>query len=247
MKQTRLLMGMPITVEIVDASAHAGAFDEVYDFLNYVDQTFSPYKDTSEVSRINRGELHPDDACPDMQIILELAEKTRVETYGFFDVWNNGKFDPSGVVKGWAIDEAANLLYMRDFENFYVDAGGDVQVYGKNSHGEDWHIGIRNPFNSDEVVKTVALSEKGIATSGFYNRGRHIYNPLNNDDPMEEVVSMTVIAEDVLEADRLATAAFVMGRDGIRFIEMLPEVEGYMIDRNKQAIPTSGFANYVLR
>lgn len=64
---------------------------------------------------------------------------------------------------------------------------------------------------------------------------------------MEEVVSMTVIAEDVLEADRLATAAFVMGRDGIRFIEMLPEVEGYMIDRNKQATSTSGFANYVLR
>lgn len=245
MKQTRLLMGMPITVEIVDAAADVAAFDEVYAFFSYVDETFSPFKETSEVSRINRNELKLEDACDDMRIIMELAEETRQDTFGYFDVWHNGRFNPSGVVKGWAIDEAANLLYRKGFRNFYVDAGGDVQVYGLNAEARPWRIGIRNPFNRRQVVKTVSMTEGGIATSGLYIRGRHIYNPHNDDDPMEEIVSMTVVGVDVLEADRLATAAFVMGVDGIQFIEFTPNVEGYMINRHGQATQTSGFATFL--
>src|SRR5690349_1892708 len=105
-------MGMPITVEIVDPPANAGVFDEIYTYFNYIDQTFSPFKETSEVSRVNRGELALEDTCRDMQTILDLADQTMRETGGYFNVWHNGVFNPSGVVKGWAIDEAASLLYM---------------------------------------------------------------------------------------------------------------------------------------
>lgn len=245
MKQTRLLMGMPITVEIVDAAATAAAFDTVYDFLAYVDTTFSPFKPDSEVCRIDRRELSPADACADMQMILRLAEQTRQETYGYFDVWHNDTFNPSGVVKGWAIDEAANLLYRQDFRNFYVDAGGDVQVYGHNADGQPWQIGIRNPFEPDQIVKTITLDEGGVATSGLYNRGAHIYNPFDDADALAEVVSLTVVAVDVLDADRLATAAFAMGPQGIQFIEMMPGVEGYSINRQGIATQTSNFARYV--
>ena len=242
MKQTRLLMGMPITVEIVDAAVTPAAFDDVYAYFTYVDNTFSPFKEDSEVSRINRGDLRLADACNDMQIIMQLAEETKADTNGFFDVWHNGTFNPSGIVKGWAIDEAANLLYGQGFRNFYVDAGGDMQIYGHNELGLPWHVGIRNPFNRKQVVKSVSLSDRGIATSGLYIRGRHIYNPFNDDDPLEEIASITVIGEDVIEADRLATAAFVMGRECIYFIESMPNVEGYMIDSHGQATQTSGFA-----
>ncbi|MCB9450597.1 MAG: FAD:protein FMN transferase [Anaerolineaceae bacterium] len=245
MKQTRWLMGMPITVEIVDASADAGAFDAVYDYFNYVDQTFSPFKETSEVSRINRGELALADACEDMQIILELAEQTKQETNGFFDVWHNGKFNPSGVVKGWAIDEAASLLYYRGFQHFYVDAGGDVQVYGRNAHGQPWRVGICNPFDLSQIIKTVTLDDRGIATSGSYMRGDHIYNPQNDADKLDEIVSITVIGPDILEADRFATAAFAMGKEGIYFIESRPGFEGYMIDRGGRATMTTQFHTYV--
>jgi thiamine biosynthesis lipoprotein len=245
MKQTRWLMGMPITVEIVDASANAGAFDDVYAYFHYVDQTFSPFKETSEVSRINRGELALADACDDMHIVLELAEQTKRETDGYFDVWHNGQFNPSGIVKGWAIDEAASLLYMRGFQNFYVDAGGDVQVYGMNARGQAWNVGICNPFNLNEIVKTVTLSDRGIATSGSYMRGAHIYNPRDDADALEEIVSITVIGPDVLEADRFATAAFAMGQKGIYFIESLPGFEAYMIDRTSQATMTTHFHEYV--
>jgi thiamine biosynthesis lipoprotein len=238
-------MGMPITVEIVDAWANAQAFDEVYDYFYDVDQTFSPFKEMSEVSQVNRGELRLEDTCADMQTILELAELTREQTGGFFDVWHKGKFDPCGIVKGWAIDEAASLLYRNGFRDFYVDAGGDVQVYGRNAENQYWTVGICHPFELDKIVKRVALDDRGIATSGSYLRGAHIYNP-HSSAPLDEIVSITVIGEDVLEADRMATAAFAMGRIGIHFVEKLPGFEAYMIDAQGQATMTSGFSSYVV-
>lgn len=245
MKQTRILMGMPVTLEIVDASVTAEVFDHVYSYFEYVDATFSTYKETSEISQINRGELKIADASADMQLIFALAEQTKQETDGYFDIQHNGKIDPSGIVKGWAIANAAEILRQKGFSNFYVDAGGDVEVMGKNSQGEDWRVGIRNPFNPQEVVKVFALANCGIATSGMYLRGNHIYNPRQPDDPLLEIVSLTVIGPDVYEADRFATAAFVMGRDGILFIESLEGFEGYAIDKNGRATLTSGLPAYI--
>ena len=245
MKQTRLMLGMPIIVEVVDASVKAEAFDRIFDYFGYVDATFSTYKSASEISRINRGELLLKDASSDMQLIFALAEQTQQETNGYFDIRNDGRIDPSGIVKGWAIYNAAQLLLNQGYENFYVDAGGDVQVMGKNAHEENWRLGIGNPFNLQESVKTLSLTNCGIATSGTYVRGDHIYNPLQPDDPLDEIVSLTVIGPDVYEADRFATAAFVMGQEGIAFIEQLDGFEGYMIDKHGRATLTSGFNRHV--
>ncbi len=249
MKQTRLMMGMPITVEIVDTvfaaspDKESAAIQAVFDYFAYVDATFSTYKDTSEIMRINRGELALDDASEDMRLIFALAEQTKRETDGYFDILHNGSYDPSGVVKGWAIDHAAALLRQHGFQNFYVDAGGDVQAAGKNEDGENWRVGIRNPFNIDQIVKVVGVSDMGVATSGTSIRGQHIYNP-KNSAPIEEIVSLTVIGANIYEADRFATPAFAMGREGILFIEALAGFEGYMIDCNGIATLTSGFASY---
>ncbi|MBI1255832.1 MAG: FAD:protein FMN transferase [Chloroflexi bacterium] len=246
MKQTRLMMGMPIIVEVVDASVTTEAFDQVFDYFAYVDAKFSTYKSESEISQINRGELTLEDASSDMQLIFALAEQTRQETDGFFDIRHGDSIDPSGIVKGWAIYNAAELLLDLGYENFYVDAGGDVQVRGKNAHGDLWRLGIGNPFNLHEIVKTLALTDCGIATSGTYVRGNHIYNPLNASDALDEIVSLTVIGPNIYEADRFATAAFAMGRAGIRFIEQLDDFEGYMIDKHGRATMTSHFARYVV-
>ena len=244
MKQTRMMMGMPIIVEVVDASVTAEAFNRVFAYFEYVDAKFSTYKPSSEISQINRGELTLENASSDMQLIFALAEQTRQETDGFFDIRHNGSTDPSGIVKGWAIDNAAELLFEQGYRNYYVDAGGDIQVMGSNANGENWRLGIRNPFNPSEMVKILSLTDCGIATSGTYLRGDHIYNPLDTGDPLEEILSLTVIGPDVYEADRFATAAFAMGRAGILFVEQLNGFEGYMIDRNGKATLTSGFALY---
>jgi FAD:protein FMN transferase len=238
-------MGMPVTLEVIDPNVTADVFDTVYAYFTYVDEKFSTYKDTSEISAINRGELTPDRMSNDMRTIFALAEQTREATNGYFDILHNGLYDPSGIVKGWAIYHAAELLHRKDFKNFYVDAGGDVEAVGKNDRGAEWRVGIRNPFNTDEIVKVVGISNCGIATSGTYIRGQHIYNPYKAG-PLTDIMSITVIGPNVYEADRYATAAFAMGRDGIAFIENLTGFEGYMIDQNKQATFTSGFARYVI-
>ena len=133
-------------------------------------------------------------------------------------------------------------------ENFYVDAGGDIQPHGHNADGKKWAVGIKNPFNETENVKVVYVTTEGVATSGTYIRGLHIYNPHGGGKPVgvaaDDIVSLTVIGPNIYEADRFATAAFAMGADGINFIEQLEGFEGYIIDKNSIATMTTGFEKY---
>ncbi|MFI5265169.1 MAG: FAD:protein FMN transferase [Candidatus Levyibacteriota bacterium] len=246
MKQTRSLMGMHITIEVVDRNVKQKDLDTVYKYFTYIDEKFSTYKKTSEVSLINLGKIQKREYSPDMKKILALCEQTKKETNGYFNIVHDGKMDPSGIVKGWAIWQAAKLLEKNGFQNFYVDAGGDVQVKGKNKEGKPWTVGIRNPFKSSEIVKIISLDNKGIATSGTSMRGQHIYNPHKPHAKISDVISLSVIGPNVYEADRFATAAFAMGSNGIQFIEGIPALDGYMIDKNGIATYTSGFEKYVL-
>lgn len=247
MKETRLLMGMPVTVEIIDPTASADVLDAVFHYFEYIDAKFSTFRDDSEISLINRRELALERSSADMQTIFALAEQTRQETDGYFDIARDGRFDPSGIVKGWAIWNAAELLRQKGFENFYVDAGGDIEAAGKNGHGENWRVGIRNPFDLTEIVKVLSVTNCGVATSGTYVRGSHIYNPKTTAALVTPVVSLTVIGPNVYDADRFATAAFAMGREGILFIESLEGFEGYRIDEDRRATFTRGFERYTSR
>ena len=84
-----------------------------------------------------------------------------------------------------------------------------------------------------------------MATSGSYIRGDHVYNPHTGQYGSGNIVSLTVVGPDILEADRYATAAFAMGGDGIHFIERMPDFEGYEIDRSGTARMTSGLKKYL--
>jgi len=238
-------MGMPVIVEIKDDSASENIIGRVFTYFTYIDQIFSTYKPDSEISRINNGKLLFEDASEDVKDVFDLAEQTKKETNGYFDIKKkDGTYDPSGIVKGWAINNAANILLKEGFKDFYVEAGGDIQVYGKGDEG--WTIGIKNPFNVKEIIKVVILkNNEGIATSGSYERGNHIYNPKNKNDALNDIISLTVIGPNIYEADRFATAAFAMQREGILFIEKLKGFEGYMVDHNKIATMTSGFDRYL--
>jgi thiamine biosynthesis lipoprotein len=246
MKQTALIMGMPITLEVLDATVTPDDLEAVFAYFVSVDNTFSTYKTTSEISRINAGELLEEQYSADMKSILALSEQTKKETAGYFDIQHEGIYDPSGLVKGWAIQNAASMLRVQNFCNFYVDAGGDIQVAG-HIDGHPWRIGIRNPFKRSEIVKVLALSDQGIATSGTAIRGQHIYDPHHRSSPLLDIASITVIGPNIYDADRFATAAFAMGKKGIQFIEKLAGFEGYMIDSTARATFTSGFERYVLR
>jgi len=239
MKQIRLIMGMPVTVKIAKNEERKTKKDveKVFEYFRYVDEQYSPFKETSEVAKLNRGEK----VSAEMEEILDLAENLKNETDGYFDVKRpDGKIDPSGIVKGWAIKNAADILSGLGYKRFYVDAGGDAEIMGEN-----WKWGIRNPFNVSEIVKVLKLSNCGIATSGTYERGQHIYDPVGAKNQIDDIVSMTVIGPDVFEADRFVTPAFAMGKAGIEFIEKQKDLEGYMIDKRGIATMTTGFDKYL--
>jgi len=237
------MMGMPITVDL--GGATGDLVGKVFDYFDDVDRRFSTYRADSEISAINRGDIPVCDWSGQMIDVMRIAEQTRRETAGYFDIHRpDGALDPSGIVKGWAIRNAAEIIRRAEVGDFFIEAGGDIQSCGRNASGRDWSVGIRNPFHTDEIVKVVYPRGHGVATSGTYARGQHIYNPRAAHDPISDIVSLTVIGSDVLEADRFATAAFAMGRDGILFIEQTPGLEGYLIDSNRRATPTSGFGAF---
>lgn len=244
MKKLKILWDMPITVEVTDPSVTGNDLDDVYRYFEYIDETFSVFKERSEISRINRHEIPAGRYSRDMAEVLSMCDQTKRDTGGYFDIRRNGMLDPSGLVKGWAVNRAAHMLREKGFVNFYIDAGGDIQASGKNSRGTAWTVGIRNPFNRHENVKVVSLENKGIATSGTYVRGQHIYDP-KSGKRVTDPVSLTVIADNVYEADRFATAAFAMGRGGILFIASRENLEGYAVGSDGTAVFTPGFSAYV--
>lgn len=263
--QTELIMGLPITIIVTDSGDLPGrramparsrqsmqareeemaqAAAETFDYFRTVDEQFSPYKESSEVSRINRGELSETEYSPEMKRVLRLCEQTKRETHGYFDPWWKGRFDPSGIVKGLSTYDAASILKRRGFENFCIEAGGDIEVRGRDAGRHKWRIGIRNPFNPDTIIKTVVLENMGIATSGLYVRGEHIYNPITGENA-REIASFTVIGPNVYEADRLATAAFAMGKGGLDLIASFSGFDAYMVEYSGIATYTDGFLRYV--
>ena len=244
MKKHADIMGMPVIIQVIDASVTEEDIGEVFSYFHFIDKKFSTYKEDSEIAQINRGELKPSQFSNEMKKILSLSEETKKETDGYFDINLNGILDPSGLVKGYAIFQGSLILKEKGFQNFYVEIAGDIQVFGKNEKRENWKIGIQNPFDLNEIVKVVGLSNKGIATSGTYRRGGHIYNPKQKKEA-GEIASISVIGPNVYEADRFATAAFAIGEKGIEFIEKLKGFEGYMIKKNKIAVLTSGFEEYL--
>jgi FAD:protein FMN transferase len=256
MKRTAVIMGMPITVAIPDRERQdplpeamtyptvQDAADAVFEYFRHVDERFSPYKPESETCRIDRGDLEPRLASTEMQEVLRLSEETKALTGGYFDVWYNGHFDPSGLVKGWAIVQAARILDEDNFISFCIEAGGDIEVRGANDEGGPWAIGVRNPFDTETLTHRLLLQNRGIATSGTYIRGEHIYDP-KTGAPANAIASLTVIGPNVFEADRLATAAFAMGPAGIEFLAGLSGFEACMIGWDGVATLTPGFTGYV--
>ena len=236
-------MGMPITVEVA-GEIKPDVVRDIFTYFREVDERYSPYKTTSEVSKAN-GSASIEELSSEFQWVLKLCAQTKSETKGYFDAYHGKKLDPSGLVKGWAIQNAANQLRLKGQVNFYIEAGGDVQIDGLSEDGEPWSLGIRNPFETQTIVKHLAVSDCGVATSGTYIRGDHIYDPVHENTAPQAVQSITVIGPNVYDADRFATAAFAMGSDGVGFIENLKGFEAYMIDDNQTATFTSGFSRYV--
>ena len=211
-------MGMAVIIEVPGLKKES-VIKTAFARLRAIDKQFSPYKKNSELSKYNRGELTELTLSPEVKFILHACRRAEEKTDGYFSAWYGGDFDPSGYVKGWAIAEAGKILEDRGYKTYCIYAGGDILA--RSAGKKIWKVGIQNPKNKSKILGKISGDNFAVATSGTYERGRHITNPKTNK-PANELLSLTVVGPDIITADVLSTAAFAMGKQGIAFINKMP-------------------------
>ncbi len=238
MRQVRQIMGLPISLDIPGASNNA-PFDAAFALLEDIDRQFSPYKKTSELSRYQRGALSEPELSADMTEVMRACREIEQLTRGYFSAYYDGRFDPTGYVKGWAVGRAGRLLEEQGQHTYMINAGGDILARTRTGH--IWRIGLQHPTEPGKISGVVTAGNIAVATSGTYARGNHIINPATRR-PATELLSVTVTGPEIAMADALATAVFAMGREGLDFIETQDGYEALVISKEMDVLMSSGFA-----
>jgi thiamine biosynthesis lipoprotein len=191
----------------------------------------------------------PNRSTPD-SVIAELKnyvgwKKVSLSPSGYIKKENpNVKLDASAIAKGFGSDAVARVLRQNGINDFMVEVGGEVVCSGVNDKGRVWSIGINKPIedstmqHTNEIQRVVQLDGKALATSGnylqyYYKNGTkyaHTIDPCSGKPVNHTLLSSSIIADDCMTADALATACMVIGVDSaLSLIESLPNVEGYFI------------------
>lgn len=214
---------MPASIEVPDEAAAS----VVFDVLREADRRFSPFHADSEVSTGRHS--------PELTDVLDLCADYERATGGAFRVRLPGRpLDPCGVVKGWAVQRAADMLRATGVTEFCLNVGGDVVAAGRS-----WSIGIQHPDQAQRVCAVLDVGEGAVATSGTYERGHHILDG-RTGEPVRDLVSLTVVAGDLTTADAVSTAAFALGVEGIAWADAQPGCLVFAVDADRDVHRSAG-------
>ncbi|NEK95353.1 FAD:protein FMN transferase [Modestobacter muralis] len=241
---------MPISLAL--RGRHAGddigqaAWAQVMDSLRQADRVFSTYRADSVVSRLRRGEVGLEDCPPEVAEVLGLAAAAEQQSHGAFSVWLPGpdgqvRLDPSGVVKGWAAERAAQPLRDLTGTDFCLSAGGDVTCATTDPGARPWRIGIEDPADPSRVLAVVPVHTGAVATSGTAHRGAHLLDARTGLPPAG-VASVTVVAGSLTWADIDATAAYAHGPEAARWLDTRPGQSGLVVWTDGSTTTVAGAA-----
>jgi thiamine biosynthesis lipoprotein len=236
-RQVGPVMNLPVSLAIRGRHAATdrarAAWARVMPELREVDAVFSTYRPDSFVSRLGRGEIALDDCPPEVAEVLALGELAERQSRGAFRVRRAGPageavLDPTGVVKGWAVERAADHLRPLEATDFCLSAGGDMVCRTLDSDAPPWRIGIEDPHHTDRLVAVAPVHTGAAATSGTAHRGDHLVDARTGRPPAG-VASVTVVAASLTWADIDATAAYAHGQDAARWLRTRPGRSGLVV------------------
>jgi thiamine biosynthesis lipoprotein len=246
------IMGLPVSVHVrgpkAGSVAVAGLVGDLYGALRADEAMFSTWKPDSPVSRIKDGRDQVRDAHPRIRQVAALCEVAGQRTGGSFSAWLPGpdgrvRFDPTGLVKGWAVEQAFDSLVERlaglGPHDALVNAGGDIAVHSSRTDTSDWTIAVEDPRDRSRVLRTVNLRTGAVATSGTAARGHHITDPATGA-PSDGLSSATIIGPELMWADVYATAAFVKGPRALAWVATLPDHAGVLVGKDGAVGTVSG-------
>jgi FAD:protein FMN transferase len=235
-------MGMPVSLHLADprsAAALNDLADKAFGWLREVDERFSTYQAGSEVNQLDQGLVRLAGCSAEMRAVLDRCAELWRATNGYFDTYATGRFDPSGYVKGWAVQVASDRLAEAGAVNHFLNAGGDVRLRGGPAPGEAWKIGIRHPWQPLRVCWVLSGTDLAVATSGTYERGHHVIDP-HSGLPVRELCSVTVVGQDLGLADAYATAGLAMGAAGLDWLAQLTGYESGVVTADGRCFRSDG-------
>ncbi|SCE01358.1 thiamine biosynthesis lipoprotein [Streptomyces sp. DvalAA-14] len=227
LRRVEQIMGTVFSFDVRGAGPRtATALVGAVAWLEHVDEVFSTYRPESQISRLAAGTLALSACSPEVWEVLRLCEAAERRSGGWFSAGYAGGFDPTGLVKGWAVERAAAMVSSSGAEAVCVNGGGDVQV-----HGGPWRIGVSDPLRRGRLATVVhADRELAVATSGPAERGCHIVDPHSGRPPAGGLASLTVVCRSLTEADTCATAAYAMGDQAARtWLRSLPGTRSFAV------------------
>jgi FAD:protein FMN transferase len=248
LRRVEQIMGTAIVIDIRDASVLPATLHHAFEYLRCADARFSTYKADSEVSDLILGRLDEKAYSPELREVLALCEEVRRTTGGYFDIRAHRpdkRPDPTGLVKGWSLENAGRILEAAGARNYCLNGGGDIVTRGEAAPGKAWRVGIRHPVIADKLATVLAVRDGAVATSGAYERGDHVRDPFTGRGPTG-ILSVTVVGPSLTFADAYATAAFAMGPTGPAWVAGLADYEGCSITAdsdgsNARLVWTPGF------
>lgn len=233
-RRVEQVMGMPISLALRGRQATGSATDDawagVLASLREDDRVFSTHRPDSVISRLARHEIGLDECPAQVREVLDLAERARLESHGAFNVERPGPdgelvLDPSGIVKGWATERAAESLAALTDTDFCLSAGGDMVCRVADPDAPAWRIGIEHPADPRRLIAMIPVRDGAVATSGSAHRGAHIQDPRTGFIPTT-LAAATVVAPSLTWADIDATAAVVLGDNALAWMAGRPGRSG---------------------
>ena len=224
------LSGGLVTPAVLDALEEAG-YDRSFDALS------------SARGWMPVGLAMP--VAPISQVVVDRTMRTLALPGGL-------RLDFGGVAKGWAAHQA--MLRLEKFAPALMDCGGDIAISGLMADGAPWPVAVADPFDRASILMTLKLGRCGVATSGTDHRrwrradgwNHHIIDPRTGMPALTDIISVTVIAPSVLEAEAATKSVLILGsEEGLSWLEGNPRFSAFVVLENGQQLFSNHFEDHI--